>query len=153
MWIDRRWLATGLGLSLLLNFFVIGIIVGHFFALHGHRLPGIGGPLVPAAHVRELTADQKQRFFAAMDRHRAEIQSARRVVKSARRAAEVEIAAPVFDPAKVNADLVAMRQASARLQEAVHGGLIDALADLSPASRAALVAHVPPVTTPSGGTR
>lgn len=145
MWIDRRRLAFALAGSLLLNVFLGGVVAGHLlWARPGLRVPP-AGPLVPAAHVRALPADEKKTFTAAMAAHRDAIHAARKAHRQLRETAVADIAAATFDRAKVSADLAALRGANTAALEATNAALVDALAGLSPASRAALVARdVPP---------
>lgn len=139
MWIERRWLVTGLGFSLLVNVFLIGIVAGHFFASRGHQLPGVARALVPAVNVRALPPDERQQFRDAMIPYRPEILAARNDARKTRQAAEADIVAADFDRSKAVADLAAMRQATSRLQELVQDALVEALSKISPASRTALV--------------
>lgn len=139
MWIDRRGLVLLAAGSLLLNVFLIGIIAGHVFAVRKAGVGPMGGAMVPAAHVRALPPDDKKKFTAAMTAHRDAIRAARKQHREAKLATEADIAVPGFDRAKVIADFASLRQANASLQEAVNAALVDALADLSPRSRAALV--------------
>lgn len=140
MWIDRRWAVPGIALSVLLNVFLIGIVAGHLYA--GRGLPGEKGlGLVSADHVRALPPDEKKKFMAAMATQHATILIARKAHQAARRALEAEIAAPSFDRSRVAAGFVDLRQAGAALQAQIQAALVEALATLSPASRAALVSH------------
>lgn len=138
MWIDRRWLAPVMAGSLLVNVFLIGIIAGHLYA--GNGSPSDRG-VVPAAHVRALPPDESKKFMAVMATRRSAIQVARKAQQAARRALEAEIAAPVYDRARVTAGFAALRQAGIALQAQSHNALVEALATLSPASRAVVVAH------------
>lgn len=142
MWIDRRALLVGVAASLLLNVFLLGILIGHAFEAGGARRNRGCAGLVDAAHVRALTSEDRRRFNSVMAQHRPAIRAAREGHRAARRAAVVDIAAPSFDRAKVAADFIGLRQANARVGEAVDAALVDALAALSPEARATLVEGV-----------
>ncbi len=145
MWIDRRALFGIAAASLLLNVFLGGAVLGRAFGEHrrGAEPPkGVApGPLVPPAHVQALPPEDRKRFRAAMAAHRPEIRAARQAHRDARRQIEADIAAPTYDQAKVVADFGALRQTNRDTDEAVDAALIDALAQLPPESRAALVNH------------
>jgi uncharacterized membrane protein len=148
MWIDRRWLAWALGVSLLANCFFIALGFGYFFARADGRLHRYSRPLVSIKRVAALPDDEKQRYFDVMDQRHTEIEAARKAAQNARQAAEAALAISVFDRSKASADLDAMRQANFHLQETVHAALVDALATLSPESRASVLtrgnAEAPP---------
>ena len=147
MWIERRWLSAGIAASLLLNVFLIGIVAGHLALGQGAtaRSGLASGALVSRAYVRTLPAEEKRMFDATMNEHREAIRAARRQHRAARLATETDIAAPAFDRAKIAADFAALREANMAVQEAVNTALIDALAGLSPQSRAGLVEHEHPI--------
>jgi uncharacterized membrane protein len=141
MWIKRHWLAGGLGVSLLVNFFFIAVAIGYFFVSSGNLLHRSGWPLVSSERVAALPKDEKQRYLDAMQRHHMEIEAARHAAQTARKATEADMVMPVFDRSGVSADLAGMRQATFHFQETVHAALVDALAELSLQSRAKLVAQ------------
>jgi uncharacterized membrane protein len=136
MWIDRRWLVPAIALSALLNVFLIGVIAGHVYA--GRGAPDRGA-VVPSSRVRALPPDQRKAFWAAMAPERAAVAAARAAQLAARRALETEIAAPVFDRARVGAAFAALRDAGVVVQAHANAALVDALATLPPAARASLV--------------
>ena len=139
MRVDARLLGIGLLVSLLLNLFLAGVVGGRWFT-PPPRPAGAGG-LAPMAQVRRLPAEERQRFVRAMLPHRPDIRAARQATRRARAQVEADLAAPIYDRARVEADLAALRQANLAQQAATHGALAEAMALLSPASRAALVAH------------
>ena len=144
MWIDRRVLIAVAAASLLLNVFLGGTVLGRAFGEHHRAAAPAGpaaGPLVPPAHVQALPQEDRQRFRAAMAPHRPAIRAARQAHRDARRQLEADIAAPTYDQSKVVADFQALRQTNRDADEAVDAALIDALAELPPGSRAALVNH------------
>ena len=139
MWIDRRKLAAGLVASLLVNVLLVGVLAGATIGHAGRsNAPRTQGVVLPA-NVRALPSADKQTFRQAMAAHRDAIRDARRDHSAARQVAEADIAAPVFDRAKVEADFAAIRAAGLRIQENIHSGLIDGLAALPPKARAAIV--------------
>ena len=139
MWIDRRSLLVGVAASVLLNALLVGVVLGHLVAASRRAEPRHGGPA--GLHLEALPSDARTRFGAAMAAHRPAIRAARDASRGRRQAAEADIAAPAFDRDKVAADFAALRRGNEGVSAAVHAALLDALADLSPASRAALVAR------------
>ena len=142
MWSDRRRLVGALAVSLLINVFLGGVLVGRGYVLH-HASPRVPppGPLVPPRHVAALPDDQKTLFETAMIAHRAALRTARGAHKVAREKIEADIAAPVFDPAAVTADFEVLHRTNRDIDAATGAALVDALSGLSAASREALVAH------------
>ena len=137
---DHRWLYALLAASLLANLFCAGLWVGR--ALTPAVPPGAGA-IAPGARLRALPADERARFAARMKPRRPSIRAARQAVRAARMRVEGDIAAPAFDRARLQADFAALRQAAAAAQVQQQDALGEALGELSPASRAALVAHPP----------
>lgn len=147
MWIDRRALFAVAAASLLLNIFLGGAVLGRVFGERRHNAepPRVAsGALVPLAHVQALPQEDRKRFRAAMTPHRPAIRAARQAHRDARLQLETDIAAPTYDQAKVVADFQALQQSNRDADTAVDAALIDALAGLSPESRAALVSHALP---------
>ncbi len=153
MWTDNRRLIGALVVSGLLNIFLVGVLAGHGFAVHRGPPPLLAsGPMVPQRHVKALPDDQRQIFRAAMLARRDEIRAARQSHKELRRKTEADIAAQTFDRALVTEDFAALHRSNRAIDEAVSAALIDALAGLTPQSRAALVTHdaiAPKVTQPT----
>ena len=143
MWNDRRRLVGILAVSLLLNVFLAGVLVGRGYAVHRAGPPRLAspGPIVPNRHVAALPADEKRQFQTAMTAHRDALRALRSSHKAARDKVEADIAAPTFDRAAVTADFAALHQINRDIDAETGAALIDALSGLSPASRAALVAH------------
>lgn len=148
MWIDRRVLFGVAAASLLLNVFLGGAMLGRALGEHrrGAEPPkGVAaGPLVSPAHVQALPVEDRKRFRAAMAPHRPAIRAARQAHRDLRRQIEADIAAPTYDQARIVADFGALRQSNRDIDEAVDAALTDALAQLPPESRAALVTHARP---------
>lgn len=155
MWIDRR-LALGVcAASLLLNVFLGGAVIGRAFG-DRHRAAepraAANGALVTVAHVQALPPEDRRRFRDAMAPHRPAIRTARAAHRAARRQVEADLAAPVFDRAKVDADFATLKETNRNIDEVVDTALVDALAGLPAASRAALVSHArvaPPTNEPA----
>ena len=145
MWIDRRVLVGVAAASLLLNVFLGGAVISRVFGEHGRnaeRPRAIGArALVPPTHVQALPPEDRERFRSAMATHRHAIRAARQAHREARRQIEADIAAPTFDEAKIIADFKALQQSNRNTDEALDTALLDALAQLPPDSRAALVNH------------
>ena len=146
MWIDRRVLMILGGISLLLNVFLIGIVIGHVVAGRPRQLPAVApGPLV---HLKALSPEDRRMFAAGMNTHRPTIRAARMAHRSARLATEADIAATTFDRAKVVADFEELRRSNRGVDEAVDAALVDALANLPPEARAAIVSRDRAVKAP-----
>ncbi|MCX8256263.1 protein of unknown function [Beijerinckiaceae bacterium RH CH11] len=143
MWSDHGRLVFVLAASLLLNVFLGGILVGRGFAVHRPppRPPQQNGALVPAANVGALPEDQRKLFQSVMRTHRDALRSARLAHKAARDKIEADIAAPTYNKAVISADFDALHQTNRDLDAVSGEALTEALAGLSAASRAALVAH------------
>lgn len=136
----RRWVWGALVVSALLNLFLGGLAIGHWVGPHVAAKPAQGGALVARGKLRALPVGERVAFGLAMRAHQPVVRAARLKLKSARRDAAAAIAAPTYDPPQVAQRLAAVRAAAAEQQTAVHGALVEALAKLSPASRASLVA-------------
>lgn len=139
---DGRWLYALLAVSVLANLFLAGLWVGRTLA---PPAPSGPGALAPGARLRALPADERARFAARMRPRRPAIRAARQALRAARARVEADIAAPAFDRARLQADLADLREAATAAQVQAQDALADALGELSPASRAALVAHPPGV--------
>lgn len=151
MWNERRWLVPLAGASLLINVLLVGVLIGHSYGLWlGARPHAPETAIVPPSHVRALPKDERKQFNAVMARHRDAIRAGREEQRRLRRQTEADIAAPSFDSAKVTADFKALRDNGLMVQQQVHEGLVEALAGLSPAARAALVQRAERDTAPAG---
>ena len=137
MWIDRRTLGFALIASLLLNGFLLGLIGAQ--AWTRRHPPRQGRAMIPAANVQALPADQRQAYRQALARHHDSIRTLRHARADLQRTTEADIAAAVFDRAKVTADFVELRRATLALQESYSDALIEALQDLPQSARAILV--------------
>jgi uncharacterized membrane protein len=139
MWSDRRRLGIALGVSALANLFLVGVLAGRSLTANDPRVMGRGRPLVPGVLVRALPPEDRKTFAKAMRAHKDELERRHRALADAKTAAEADIAAPVYDRAKVEADFAAVRAAVDAEQAALHAAYADALATLGPSARAALV--------------
>jgi len=136
-----RWLAVGLGVSLLLNLFLAGIIVGSLTIPAFIRYAPPQAGLVSRAQVRQLPASERRAFAVAYRRHVAELRADHERVRAAKLAAEEAIGAPTYDRKSLEAKFAAVRQTQLAQQTALHEAVIDALQALSPQSRAAIAKH------------
>lgn len=143
MWTDRRTLLAIGGISVLLNVFLLGIVLGRFHA-RDERRPGLmhGAGLISAAHLRAIPVEERHLFARAMAPHRPAIRAARELQRAARMVVETEIATPAYDGTKLTQDFAALRQANEHVGEIVDAALVDALSGLPASTRAALVARV-----------
>ncbi|HUO94389.1 MAG TPA: periplasmic heavy metal sensor [Rhizomicrobium sp.] len=132
-------LAVALAVSVLLNLFFAGVIVGRI-TFPGFW-PGNPGALIPRDEIRALPEAERHAFSQVIRSRQPEIRSLRERVRQAKRAAEEAIGAPRYDKQLLETRLAAVRQAQLALGEAQHGAVIEALGTLSPASRAAIAHH------------
>ena len=137
-----RLLVVVLGASILLNLFLAGVVVGRvtmpgWRGLQASNAGAILG-LFPRSQIRELPASEKKAFWAAMRNNEGDVRAAHARLMAVRREVVAAIGAPVFDRAKLDAKLVDLRRAALDQQIAGEKAAADALAVLSPQSRAAI---------------
>lgn len=128
--------AVALALSVLLNLFFLGIVVGRI-TLPGFR-SGDQGSLVPRHEILALPDAERRTFIHIVRSHRPEIRVLRERVLDAKRAAEDAIGAPRYDRQLLETRFAAVRQAQETEGAAAHEAVIEALGTLSPNSRATL---------------
>jgi uncharacterized membrane protein len=141
MFSDRpRWLYIVLAISVLLNLFLAGFVIGRlsFPTAHVPSEPGAGA-MIARSHVRDLPVMERIRFGLAIREHASELRQTRDRLRDARAEAERAITARTYNEALVKARLADVRHAVTAQQEALHNALADALSTLSPQSRAELV--------------
>lgn len=138
----RGALAVGLGLSILLNLFLAGVIVGRLSmpAFLQYAPPKAG--LVPRGEIQKLPLSEKRAFAVIFRRHIEELRGDREKVRAAKLAVEDAIGAPKLDPKLLDARLAALRDAQFALSIASHRAIEDALPALSAQSRATIARHV-----------
>jgi len=137
----NRWLAVCFAISVLINLFLAGIIVGQLSvpAFIRHAPPQAG--LVSRQQIRQLPPSERHAFGMAYRRHFPELRAEHERVRAAKLAAEDAIGAPVYDRKALEAKFAAVRQAQLAQQAALHEAVIDALQTLSPQSRAAIASR------------
>jgi uncharacterized membrane protein len=128
--------AVALALSVLINLFFLGIIVGRI-TLPGFR-PGNQGSLVSREEIRALPDTERRAFIRIVHSHQPEVRALRERVLDAKRAAEDAIGAPQYDRKLLETRFAAVRQAQEVQGAAAHEAVIEALGTLSPNSRATL---------------
>lgn len=139
----RHWLAIGLTLSVFLNLFLAGVVVGRWTPppLFGAGVRGEAAVNL-RAHIRGLPIVERIAFAAVMRRHATEIRADREAVRQAKEDAAAAMAQPVYNRALFEARLAAVRKGTLAQQTAVHEALADAMAILSPKSRITLANEV-----------
>lgn len=138
---DRpRWLYTVLAISVLLNLFLAGFVIGRlsFPAAHVQGEAGAAA-MIARSQVRDLPLMERISFGLAIRRHSSELRETRDQLRDARAKAEQAITAQTYDEVTVKARLADVRHAATAQQQALHNALADALSTLSPQSRAELV--------------
>ena len=165
MWSERlrKWTGAFLFLSLAVNLFLGGVLLGRItFAPRDWDL-GTGSLTAPdprealngpadqhgdqratptgnrlAERLRALPAAERRRFMTAFLQNRGDLPQARRELRLAALHVAELIAAPTFDQAALTQALADVRAATAHEQASLHAALVPALATLSPESRASL---------------
>jgi len=131
-------LAVALAVSVLVNLFLAGVIVGQItfpgFHFGGGNPPG----LVAREEIRALPDNERRAFIHVMRSHQADMKTLREHVREARRAVAEALGAPTYDRKLLEARFAALRQAQEAQSTAQHEAIIEALGTLSPASRAAI---------------
>lgn len=136
-----RWIMVLLGLSILSNLFLAGMIAGRLTIPGWRASPPNGGAvlgLFPRAEIKELPVSEKTAFWAAMRGHAADVRAAHAQVIAMRREVVAAIGAPVFNRTVLNAKLEDLNRATLAQQIAGEKAAVDALGVLSPQSRAAI---------------
>ncbi|HTW34674.1 MAG TPA: periplasmic heavy metal sensor [Rhizomicrobium sp.] len=130
------FLAVTLSVSVLLNLFLAGVIVGRI-TLPGFAPPGQAA-LIPREEIRALPEAERRAFIRIVRSRGPQMRALRERVREARRAAEEAIGAPQYDRKLLEARLATVRQTQEALGAAQHETVIEALGTLSPGSRAAI---------------
>jgi uncharacterized membrane protein len=129
-------LAAACAVSVLLNLFLAGVVVGRI-SLRGFGQPGPGA-LALREEIRVLPEAERRAFIHVMRSHQAEMRSLHEHVRDARGAAAEAVGAPTYDRKALEARFTAVQQAQDALGTAQNEAVIEALGTLSPASRAAI---------------
>ncbi len=129
-------LAVVCAVSVLLNLFLAGVVVGRI-SLRGFGQSGPGA-LALREEIRALPDAERRAFIHVMHSHQAEMRSLREHVRDARGAVADAIGAPTYDRKALEARFAAVQQAQAAQSAAQNEAVIEALGTLSPASRAAI---------------
>ena len=143
----RRWitvLGAALVVSLALNFFFGGVIVGHRVNQGGGGLPN--GPINPANLMKRMEqvfrvlpdADAKM-LRGLFEAERPEMAQRFQALQESRRAMGAALKAEPFDPAAFTAAYEAMQARSQELQAAIHGVIKAAIPQLSAEGRAVIL--------------
>ena len=143
----RRWitvLGAALVISLALNLFLGGVIVGHRVGQGGGGLPN--GAMNPANLTKRMEqvfrvlpeADAKM-MRGLFEAARPDITQRFQALQESRRAIGAALKAEPFDPAAFTAAYEAMQARSQELQAAVHGVIKAAIPQLSAGGRAVIL--------------
>lgn len=132
---DRRTLFVALIVSLLINLFLAGVVAGYFL------MPQTGpGAILVRNAARTLPIDERKRFATVMRVQAPTLRAGRARIRDLRQAVREAIAAPHYDANLVAQRFAALRQANMAQQTLQQTTLAQALAQLSPASRASIIA-------------
>ena len=139
----RRWitvLGTALLVSLALNLFFGGVLVGHRFGQGGGGLPD--GPINPAnlklrmeRVFRALPEGDAKMMRGLFEAERGDLAQRFQALQESRRAIGAALKAAPFDPAAFTAAYEAMQARSQELQAAIHGVIKAAIPQLSAEGR------------------
>ncbi|MDP3853371.1 periplasmic heavy metal sensor [Phenylobacterium sp.] len=138
---SRRTLAIILFVSLAMNVFLIGAVVGGLVVgqRFRHERPAMarsGPPLWAAAN--QLAPEQRRAYRQLLRGEAGEVRDGMRSVHEARTQAWRGLAAEPFDPAAAKRDLNAARLRETQIRAGVDGRIVDFAAKLPPSDRAAL---------------
>lgn len=134
---DRRTLVVALVVSFLVNLFLAGVVAGHYMM---HSENGPGAILVRNA-ARTLPDDERKHFIAVMRAQMPTVRASRAKIRDLRQQVRDAIAAPHYDAGLVAQKFAALRDANMAQQTLQQNALAQALAQLSPASRASIIAQ------------
>lgn len=126
-----------IGLSVVLNIFLGGLIGGYF--LHPHP-PGLYGVLVKLSG--SLSSQDHETFWTVIDRDRSHSEAALQKVRAARMALNRTIAVEPFNPATTRAALAAWNDDWADYVKIFGDSFVDALEQISPEGRARIAAAI-----------
>ncbi len=139
---SRRLLAIALFVSVVLNLFVGGLVVGHL--LHGGLWPWRSpyakefGPFAGRALqrlVHSLDEADRKTVIDTMRAHGEELARLGKAMHDQREAIEQLIRQPAFDRKAVEAALAEMRKRGDEMQMAMGAALLDAIEKLPPQAR------------------
>lgn len=143
-----KWLLAVLVVSLSLNLFVGGFLIGD--ELQEHRRPPHGDGERPHAdndrmvfgfvdHLAgALPKDDRKEFMRVMETYRGELTAAATRVRQARKNVRSAIGADNFDRRALESALAQVSASMQDMQMVLHGALADAVSRLSPEARKAL---------------
>lgn len=136
---NRRGLLIALIVSLAVNLFAIGAVVGAIVLgprLHG---PGVrpGGPPFWSA-AAELPPERRAAYRQALMGEAGEVRDAMRAARQARREAWLSLGDPAFSPGDATARLERARTLEMQARSAVERRIVDFAVTLSPEERARL---------------
>lgn len=129
-----RWAKWALGVSLAINFIIIGVAIGAAARFHkyGHQH---GGGASIGQIMRALPSDRRDSARDLMKANRAELKAVRADRRSAHQALAATIAADPFDPAAARAAFAAMRDKDNLAKSAAHEIMVDVLGLLTDEER------------------
>lgn len=141
----RPWLFALLVVSLGLNLFLGGLMLGRWFsgppmmrqmAMHGERGPGgEPGRFLMQRMAASLPAEHRPVFEAAIEKHRDRITQAATQAREARDTARDALNKEPFDRAALERAFEAVRSRNDALQQEIQAAIADAAANLPPDAR------------------
>lgn len=134
---DRRTLLVAFVVSLLINLFLAGVVAGHYLMRNNNNGPGA---ILVRNAARTLPDNERQHFVAIMRAQMPAVRASRVKIRDLRQEVRDAIAAPHYDAGLLAQRFAALRDANMAQQTLQQNLLVQALGQLSPASRASIIA-------------
>jgi len=135
-----RWTRLALVLSLALNLLVVGLVAGaglHWLRDADHRRPPGGQPIDYGPYARALSPEGRESLRAAFRERRPEFRANREALRAGFHELLAALRATPYEPARAAAALAAQHSRVEAQSALVRGLLLEHLAGLSDAERAA----------------
>ena len=129
-----RWAKWALGISLAINFIIIGVAIGATarFHKHGHQHGGVASI---GQIMRALPSDRRDSARGLMKAKRAELKAVRAERRGVHQALAAAIAADPFDPTAARAAFAAMRDKDNLAKSAAHEIMVEVMGLLTDEER------------------
>ena len=138
----RKWLVTGLAVSLAINLFFIGVVAGR--SLNGIKPPpGPGDPTLGYIRgLRNLPADKQAMIRPILRHHFRALRPTLRQIRPARHKVIEALKASPFDARKLEQALAHLRQVLGTTQAESHASLVEIASKLSATERRQLAEFI-----------
>ncbi len=134
-------MGTALMVSLALNLFLAGVLIGDRLAQWRDPVPTVAGPLLGGLGLRgaSLAPEARQELRRVLESYRRPLHERMRDLQESRLTAARALAAEPYDPKRAEAALAELRRRTRSAQAVVHGALVEAAASLEAEHRAQLL--------------